>query len=73
MVFTTTHFLDLTRTAARAFALPDARIAVVGHPLGDTPEATLHTWADAVIDDVVAAYCGAGARAQASGSRKGAA
>ena len=64
MVFTTTKFLRLTETAAKAFALPDARIAVVGHPIGDTPTETLHAWADAVVEDVLAAY---------SGSRKGAA
>lgn len=66
MVFTTTKFLHLTQMAARAFALPEARIAVVGHPIGDTPEETLHAWADEVLDEVVSAYCG-------SGSRKGAA
>ena len=58
MVFTTTKFLHLTETAAKAFALPDARIAVVGHPIGDTPVETLHRWADDALDGVVASYCG---------------
>ena len=69
MVFTTTKFLQLTRSAAKAFALPDARIAVVGHPIGDTPVETLHAWADEALESVVAHYTGA----SQSGSRKGAA
>ena len=71
VVFTTTKFLHLTRMAAQAFLLPDARIAVVGHPLGDTPAATLHAWADAALDDVVSNF--SAGHHQASGSRKGAA
>jgi hypothetical protein len=58
VVFTTTKFLHLTESAAKAFALPDARIAVVGHPIGDTPVDTLHSWADAALEGVVASYCG---------------
>ena len=35
-----------------------ARIAVVGHPIGDTPRETLYGWADEALEGVVASYCG---------------
>ena len=37
---------------ARALRFPDARIVVVPHPIGGTPETTLDTWAEAALDDV---------------------
>ena len=58
VVVTTTKFAHLTRVAAQSFALPDPRIAVIGHPIGDTPADTLQAWADAAVEDVVACFCG---------------
>jgi len=34
---------------ARALRIPDARIVVVPHPIGGTPNATLDDWANEAI------------------------
>jgi hypothetical protein len=54
VVFTTTKFEALTRRVATSYGMVDARIVVVGHPLGGTDEATILAWADAAVDAVVA-------------------
>jgi hypothetical protein len=54
VVFTTTRFADLTNRVAANLGLPEARVVVVGHPLGGTDEATILRWADAAVDAVVA-------------------
>lgn len=53
VVATTTHFVDLTRRVADGFGLPDARVVVFPHPLGGTDHATIRSWADAAVDDVI--------------------
>ena len=37
---------------ARALRFPDARVVVVPHPIGGTPETTLDAWAEAALGDV---------------------
>ncbi len=56
MVVTTTKFLALTKRVAMNFGLPDARICTVDHPLGGTDEATILTWADAAVDEIIALF-----------------
>ena len=56
VVATTTRFVDLTRRVAAGFGVPDARVAVFPHPLGGTDDATIVTWADAAVDEVVALF-----------------
>ena len=56
MVVTTTKFLALTKRVAMNFGLPDARICTVEHPLGGTDEATILTWADAAVDEIIALF-----------------
>ena len=34
---------------ARELRIPDARVVVVPHPIGGTPESTLDSWADDAI------------------------
>jgi hypothetical protein len=38
---------------ARELQIPDARVSVVSHPIGGTPDATLEAWADASVDDLI--------------------
>ena len=58
MVFTTTKFELLTNKVAANFGLANARIVTVEHPLGGTAEDTVRSWADAVVDAVVAKLTG---------------
>ena len=58
MVFTTTKFALLTNKVAANFGLPNARIVTVAHPLGGTDADTIRSWADAVVDAVVARLTG---------------
>jgi hypothetical protein len=58
VVFTTTRFVDLTNRVASNLGLPDARVVVVGHPLGGTDDATIVAWADAAVDEVIARLTG---------------
>lgn len=46
VVMTTTQFLDVTRTMAQHFGMPELRIIVMPHPIGGTDEPTLRQWAD---------------------------
>ena len=51
---TTTSFEALARSVADAYGLPEARIAVVEHPLGGIDDDAVRARAESVIDDVVA-------------------
>ena len=53
MVVTTTQFETLTRTVADTLGRPDARIAVVPHPLGGTDPDTVGVWADDAVETVM--------------------
>jgi hypothetical protein len=58
---TTTKFERLTAQVAASFGLPDARIAVVDHPLGGTAEKVIVEWADASVEAVLGLLTGSGA------------
>ena len=58
MAIATDEFEGLARQAARAIGLPEARIASVAHPVGGVSEATLDGRADAIVDSVLALFCG---------------
>ena len=54
MVVATTPFAVLAHEVANAFGLPEARVAVVEHPLGGVAEEAVVRRADAAIDVVLA-------------------
>ena len=54
----TSAFERLAREEARAQGLPDARIAVVPHPLGGSSDEALLARADAAVDAVLALFSG---------------
>jgi hypothetical protein len=54
VVVTTTRFEPVATTLSAAQGLPDARRLVLPHPIGGTPEPTLHQWADAAADQLIA-------------------
>jgi len=58
VVVTTTKFEGLTTQVAASFGFPDARIAVVDHPLGGTSEEVVIQWADALVEAVLALFTG---------------
>jgi len=53
VVVTTPAFIDLSEKCAEENQLEGARIAVVPHPIGGTPEKTLLARADAAIDELI--------------------
>ncbi len=55
---TTTKFRMLTEQVAAGLDAPDTRIITVAHPLGGTDEATILSWADAAVDEVLALLVG---------------
>jgi hypothetical protein len=57
---TTTKFERLTTQVAASFGFPDARIAVVDHPLGGTSEEVVVQWADASVEAVLGLFTGSG-------------
>jgi hypothetical protein len=59
-VVTTTSFAHLARGAADHLALPDARIAVVQHPLGGVDEAGIIARADSAVEHTLALLTGRG-------------
>ena len=59
MLVATESFAGLACEEALAQGLPDARIAVVPHPIGGVAEARLLERADAAVDEIVALFCGA--------------
>jgi hypothetical protein len=56
VVVTTPKFIALTKRVATNFGLPQARICIVGHPLGGTSEETILQWGDAAVDDIIALF-----------------
>lgn len=54
---TTTRFVDLTRRVASSLRMPECRIVVVEHPLGDADEQTVLARADAAVEPIVASLC----------------
>jgi hypothetical protein len=58
VVVTTTTFEPVATTLSANFGLPDTRRLVLPHPLGGTDEATLHQWADAAVDHLIALFSG---------------
>jgi hypothetical protein len=61
VVIATTAFEALARTVASRAHLPDARIAVIEHPLGGISDDEVLARAAAVVDDVIELFTGAGA------------
>ncbi len=55
---TTPHFLNLTQQCARAFGLPEARIAVVEHPIGGIEEPAVLDRARSIVEDVLRLWTG---------------
>ena len=53
MAVASAAFAELASQLADDLRLPDARIAVVPHPIGGTDDATLHAWADAGVDELL--------------------
>jgi len=59
VVIATTAFEVLARTVAARAHLPDARIAVIEHPLGAITDAEVLARAESVVDDVIALFTAA--------------
>ena len=53
ILLATSRFADFARESALGYGLPQARIAVVDHPLGGVAEAQIVARADAVLEEVV--------------------
>jgi len=53
VVVTTPNFLNLTQQCARAFGLPEARIAVVEHPIGGVETPAVLNRARSIVEDVL--------------------
>lgn len=60
VVVTTTKFEPIATTLAANFGLADTRTLVLPHPIGGTDEETLHAWADAATDRLIALFTNAG-------------
>jgi hypothetical protein len=56
VVVTTTKFEPIAETMAQSLGLPDTRRLVLPHPIGGTDEPTLHEWADAAADRLIALF-----------------
>jgi hypothetical protein len=54
VVVATTAFVALARHAAASFGLPEARVAVIAHPLGTVAAGEVAARADAVVEETVA-------------------
>ena len=53
VVVTTTKFEPIAVTLSASFGLPQTRKLVLPHPIGGTDTPTLHSWADAAVDDLI--------------------
>lgn len=51
-------FLELARAQALALEYPDARLAVLEHPLAGNPPELVRSKGIALVDDVIAALVG---------------
>ena len=58
MLVATTSFAALARQVADAYGLPEARIAVVEHPLDGAREADVVDRAERVVDEVLSLLMG---------------
>lgn len=58
VVVTTTAFLPLAEEVASSLGFPDARIAVVEHPLGGISEADVAARAERLVDALVSLSAG---------------
>lgn len=58
VVVTTTRFEPIASTMSASMGLPGTRRLVLPHPIGGTDEATLHEWADAAADRLIALFTG---------------
>jgi hypothetical protein len=58
VVVTTTRFEPIATTLSASLGLPAARLLVLPHPIGGTDEPTLHEWADAAADRLIALFTG---------------
>lgn len=56
VVVTTTRFEPIAVTLSAAQGLADTRRLVLPHPIGGTDPATLHAWADAAVDQLIALF-----------------
>lgn len=62
VVVTTTRFEPVAKTMSASMGMPDTRRLVLPHPIGGTDEPTLHEWADAAADRLIALFTGGGPR-----------
>ena len=58
VVATTTQFEPVAKTLSASLGAPETRLLVLPHPIGGTDEPTLHAWADAAVDQLIALYTG---------------
>lgn len=58
VVVTTTRFEPVASTMSASMGLANTRRLVLPHPIGGTDEATLHQWADAAADRLIALFTG---------------
>jgi len=58
VVATTTQFEPVAKTLSTSFGAPETRLLVLPHPIGGTDESTLHAWADASVDRLIALFTG---------------
>jgi hypothetical protein len=58
VVVTTTRFEPIASTMSASMGLPNTRRLVLPHPIGGTDESTLHQWADAAADRLIALFTG---------------
>jgi surfactin synthase thioesterase subunit len=60
VVVATTAFASLARQVAATYHVPDARIAVIEHPLGGISTAEVLARAEGVVEDVLALFTASG-------------
>ena len=67
VVIATERFESMAARAASGYGLSDARIAVVPHPIGGTPDAVLRRFASRAVDGVLDLFTAAQDRRGESG------